>query len=80
MSTSPTQLDLVVDSGQMQLNWPADHIGWRLEAQTNALSVGLGINWVTVPGSAQTNQIVVPIARTTAAFSSGSSILSTVAV
>ncbi len=63
VSTSPTQLDLVVDSGQMQLNWPADHIGWRLEAQTNALSVGLGINWVTVPGSAQTNQIVVPISE-----------------
>jgi hypothetical protein len=28
--------------------------------QTNALSVGLGTNWVTWPGSAATNAISIP--------------------
>jgi hypothetical protein len=32
-----------------------------LEAQTNSLSVGLGTNWGTVPGSAATNHVVVPL-------------------
>jgi hypothetical protein len=45
----------------MQLNWPADHLGWRLEAQTNSLTAGLGTNWVTVANSTATNQVFVPI-------------------
>jgi hypothetical protein len=37
--------------GEIVLSWPADHRGWLLEVQTNSLGVGLGTNWVTVPGS-----------------------------
>jgi hypothetical protein len=40
-------------------SWPADHIGWQLQMQTNGN--GLGTNWVTVPGSRQTNQLSVPL-------------------
>jgi hypothetical protein len=43
----------------MQLSWPMDHLGWRLEMQTNSLSSATG--WVTVPGSTATNQVSVPI-------------------
>jgi hypothetical protein len=37
---------------ELVLSWPADHRGWLLQVQTNALGSGLGSNWVTVPGSA----------------------------
>ena len=39
------------------LSWPADHIGWRLQVQTNSLSVGLSTNWRDVPNSTATNQM-----------------------
>ena len=58
--TSP-QLTSTVSDGVMQFNWPADHTGWRLEAQTNSSGVGLGNNWTTVSGSTTTNQIFIPI-------------------
>ena len=34
-------------TGIMSLSWPANE-GWRLQMQTNALSKGLGTNWVYV--------------------------------
>jgi autotransporter-associated beta strand protein len=61
VNTAPTNLAFMVAGGQLQLSWPADHTGWRLEVQTNALGTGLGINWSTVPGSAQTNQLWLPV-------------------
>src|SRR5207249_1785314 len=39
----------------LTLPWPADHSGWRLQAQTN--SYGLGNNWLDVPNSKATNQM-----------------------
>ena len=46
---------------QLQLNWPADHTGWRLQAQTNSLNDGLSTNWVTVTSSSNTNQMTIPV-------------------
>jgi len=54
-STTPTNLFFATQGSSLQLSWPADHIGWRLEAQTNSLGTGLGTNWTTMTGSAQTN-------------------------
>jgi autotransporter-associated beta strand protein len=58
VNTSPTNITFTVSSGspvssgnQLILSWPADHIGWHLQAQTNSLSTGLGTNWVTIPGT-----------------------------
>jgi len=45
----------------MRFNWPSDHTGWRLEAQTNSIGAGLGTDWVTVPGLTASNQIWIPI-------------------
>jgi len=59
--TTPPQLLLVAGGGQVQMSWPADHLGWQLEVQTNSSNAGLGTNWVTVPNSAATNQIFVPV-------------------
>ena len=61
VSTVPPQLAMSVNSSQLQLAWPADHLGWRLQSQTNSLASGLGTNWVTVPNSTNQLQYVAPI-------------------
>jgi hypothetical protein len=60
VATTPMQMNATSNDGQLQLEWPATHTGWRLEAQANALSAGLGTNWFTVPGSVATNQMLLP--------------------
>jgi alpha-L-fucosidase len=57
VSESPVAFDYGVTNNQLNLSWPTDHTGWRLEVQTNDLNQGLGGNWVTVPGSDATNQM-----------------------
>lgn len=59
-SLSPASLTPAVTDGGLELGWPADHIGWRLEAQTNTLAVGLGTNWTPL-GYAATNAANLPI-------------------
>ncbi len=59
--TTPPQIILSNSNGQMQLGWPMDHLGWRLEVQTNDLVSGLGTNWVAIPTSAVTNQVLIPV-------------------
>lgn len=58
---NPTNIVLTVVSNSLQLAWPSDHIGWRLEAQTNAPGVGFGTNWFDVAGASSTNLIRMPI-------------------
>ncbi|MGA2175458.1 MAG: carbohydrate-binding protein [Verrucomicrobiota bacterium] len=64
ISTAPVQLDWQLGARQLQFNWPSDHTGWRLEAQTNAPGAGLGTNWVTVSGSTATNAASIFISNT----------------
>jgi hypothetical protein len=64
VSLVPTNIVCQAVSGQLQLSWPADHLGWRLEIQTNTLGTGLGTNWTTVPGSTNVYQTSVPINAT----------------
>ena len=63
-SLSPVNLTVQNSAGQLNLSWPADHTGWRLEIQTNSLASGIGNNWITVPDSIGTNQISIPIVDT----------------
>jgi hypothetical protein len=60
-ATNPTNIVVQVTGTNLTLNWPADHIGWRLEVQTNDLTQGLGTNWVEVVGAAATNQMTIPL-------------------
>jgi hypothetical protein len=53
-SNVSTNLSFQPSGNQLQLSWPADHIGWRLQIQTNSLDNGLGSSWVTVPNSTNT--------------------------
>jgi hypothetical protein len=51
IASNPTNITISVIGSTMSLSWPADHLGWLLQSQTNALSTGLGTNWVDVTGS-----------------------------
>ena len=60
-SNVSTNLSFQPSGNQLQLSWPADHIGWRLQIQTNTLDNGLGSNWVTVPNSTNTTSANIGI-------------------
>ena len=65
ISLTPANLFFQITGGnQMQLSWPQDHLGWRLEIQTNSLNAGLGANWFTVPNSTNVDQISIPMNST----------------
>jgi len=51
----------------LALSWPADHIGWLLQNQTNRISVGLGSNWIDILNSAATNRVFFPVDSTAGA-------------
>jgi hypothetical protein len=61
---NPTNFTFSVSNGLLTLSWPADHLGWTLQAQTNAPSLGLSTNWLDVAGSSLTNEVVIPIGTT----------------
>jgi hypothetical protein len=64
-NTSRTNITaLNLNGTNLDLSWPADHTGWRLQNQTNTLAKGLGTNWIAVSGSAATNHLVIPVTRT----------------
>jgi len=60
VSTTPPHLGVGLAGGQMQINWPGDHAGWRLLMNTNLTSA----NWVDVSPAGPTNQAAIPIAAT----------------
>ncbi|HZO83973.1 MAG TPA: hypothetical protein VFC26_02090, partial [Verrucomicrobiae bacterium] len=64
VSTLPVSISNAISANLLNLSWPSDHIGWRLQAQTNPISVGLSTNWVTIPNSLATNQMTFNIDRT----------------
>jgi hypothetical protein len=56
-----------MSGGALTLSWPLDHLGYRLLTQTNKLNLGVSGNpndWGTVPGSAATNTLTIPIVST----------------
>ena len=64
VATNAVSLVYQVSGSQIQYSWPTDHIGWRLQAQTNVLDAGIGTNWSDVPNATLTNQITIPIGLT----------------
>jgi len=60
VNPNPTNLAAWFDNGNLTLNWPADHIGWHLQSQTN----DLGTNWCDIIGSKTTNSWAVPVVLT----------------
>jgi hypothetical protein len=60
VNPTPPPLTSSVSGNQLTLSWPADRIGWSLQAQTNGLGAGLSTNWVTI-GYEDTNTATIPI-------------------
>jgi 4-phytase/acid phosphatase len=55
---NPTNITASVSSKTLTIAWPANHIGWILQAKTNDLSSG---QWFDLPGSDVVNAVVIPI-------------------
>jgi hypothetical protein len=53
-------LSLSLLPNALQLSWPVNSSNWYLQYQTNLPSMGLGANWMDVPGPL-TNPFVTPI-------------------
>jgi len=60
-SLNPVNITCSVSGGQLTLSWPADHLGWTLQTQTNTLSTGLSGTWYPVSGSTATNSMTFPV-------------------
>ncbi|EEF60586.1 discoidin domain-containing protein [Pedosphaera parvula] len=50
-SQTPANIIMTASGNTLALSWPDDHLGWRLQIQTNAPGGGLATNWMAVPGS-----------------------------
>ncbi len=55
-SNQPTNILTQANGNSLQLSWPQDHLGWRLQVQTNSLMDG---NWVTVPDSTNATSAII---------------------
>jgi hypothetical protein len=64
VETNAVPLSSTVTNGSLQLSWPPDHTGWQLQMQSNPVTVGLGSNWINVPGSTAVNSMNIPISKT----------------
>ena len=58
---TPTTLSAVFAGNLLNLSWPLNYVGCRLQVQTNSLNSGLGPNWYDVAGSSLTNNVALPI-------------------
>jgi fibronectin-binding autotransporter adhesin len=64
---NPTNITFQVSGGQLTLSWPADHIGWQLQALTNTVRVGIvtntpiGNNWANFNPSTSVDSVNIPI-------------------
>ncbi|MEI6074866.1 MAG: autotransporter-associated beta strand repeat-containing protein [Verrucomicrobiota bacterium] len=61
VNTNAFTIGTVVTPTSIQLKWPPDRLGWKLQIQTNALNTGLGTNWAVWPGSTTVTNLTIPI-------------------
>jgi hypothetical protein len=61
VNTNTFAMRSVVNGSNLQLSWPPDRLGWRLQVQTNNLGAGLGTNWTTWPDSTTVTKVSLPI-------------------
>ena len=61
-STTVQPLGYSQQTNGLQINWPADHMGWRLLMSTNVLAAPSA--WFFVPASNATNQVWLPFDST----------------
>jgi hypothetical protein len=57
----PTNLSYDVNGNIFSLSWPATHLGWILQEQTNSAGTGLGSNWLDLAESSGLTSTNFPI-------------------
>ncbi len=63
INSNPTNLLFGVTGTNLMLAWPASHLGWILQAQTNDLGTGLSANWFDLNGSGVGTNVTVAISQ-----------------
>lgn len=58
-----TNISYSISGSTLTVSWPATHLGWVLQSQTNSLTVGIRTNWVTIPGTAGVISTNLPIVK-----------------
>jgi autotransporter-associated beta strand protein len=64
IASNPTNITFTASGGSLNLSWPASHLGWILQAQTNSRAVGLTTptnTWFDVAGSASLTNTSITI-------------------
>lgn len=61
VNTAPPVMTNTYNAGTLTLAWPTDHLGWRLQVQTNALTTGITTNWLTWPNSTNLTSVSVQV-------------------
>ena len=59
VALNPTSVIANFSGNTLELSWPEDHTGWRIE--TNVVGVAALNSWFPLSGSTTTNQISVPV-------------------
>ena len=61
VNTNTFTLTNVVSGNNLNLSWPPDRKGWRLQVQTNSLNSGLGNVWYDWPNSTNLTSVSIPL-------------------
>jgi len=64
VASNPTNISYSFNGNTLSLTWPADHLGWILQSQTNAATVGLitaSNAWTDVSGSASSTSATITV-------------------
>jgi fibronectin-binding autotransporter adhesin len=67
-AASSEVITATAQAGQFKLSWPAIWTGAELQVQIDPPGVGIGTNWVTIPGTGGTNTYSAPISTTGSVF------------
>jgi len=61
VNTNTFAITNLVNGNNLNLSWPADHKGWRLQVQTNSAGAGLSTNWYDWPNSTNLTSVSIPL-------------------
>ena len=61
VNTNSFPINASVSGNNLNLSWPPDRLGWKVQMQTNSLNTGLNGNWVTLPATASVTNYTVTI-------------------
>ncbi len=63
INPNPTNILSSLNGTNLLLAWPASHLGWILQAQTNDVGTGISANWFDLNGSSAGTNLAVAISQ-----------------